>query len=120
MVLCWIFRTPFLCAVNFQMRRPILSHLFKWRGVRLKRDTMIETHLSGENSYKSLREKEGEEKSLLQPSIRSPLDRTNLWTMGSTRIRSLLDQTNLWATGSTRVILQIGRLDRETNICRER
>ena len=39
--------------------------LFKWRWVRLERDTQRETHLRGKNNYKSLREKEGEGKSVI-------------------------------------------------------
>jgi len=40
--ICWIFWTPFLCGVKAQMRRFILSHLVKWRGVRLERQTQRE------------------------------------------------------------------------------
>ncbi|XP_028192928.1 uncharacterized protein LOC114378523 isoform X2 [Glycine soja] len=36
------------------------------------------------------------------------------------RIRLPLDQADFWTAGSTRMILQIVRLDREKDICRER
>jgi len=65
------------------MRRPILSHLFKWIMIILGCER--ETHLRGKNSYKTLRDK-GEEKSV---SFSHTHER--MFFILQLRIRSLLD-----------------------------
>ena len=101
--------------------------MLKWKGlyislILMKRDQIKESEIHSEeliweekNSYKSLREKEEQEKSLwFLHTYQKVFLRLQLW------ICSLLDRTDFWPGDSTHVIFQVVRLDHEKDTWRER
>ena len=74
---------PFLCGVKDQIVRAHLSHLFKWRGVRLGHKRVC----SFCEKYSSKREREEEKKSFvifaLPPGIVFQITTADSFTVGS-------------------------------------